>query len=362
MYARGRARTRKSTIAALSLGVVAFVMAGCGSDSSSDTDVTSDTTGESDVARIVVTNSILGSVVTELIGSDGVTVIIPNGKDPHDYEPSAQDVAEIMNADLVIETGLAYDEGLDKPIDSARDSGVVVFSVSDHVTLKNYDDEVIADASKDEHSDEAHGEDEHSGEAHGEDEHSDEAHSDEAHSDEAHDGHGHEGGDPHFLSDPETMKQMVPELVEALEEVTGRDLTVEEESLLQYFESTHSDVLSVMGTLGNTPCTLVTGHQSLRYFASRYQCEIVGAIIPSGSSTAEATAGELAELREVAEQADVRAIFVDEGTPTNVANQIASEIGVEVHELASHTVPDSGGYKGYVVALANAIVEGLTAE
>jgi zinc/manganese transport system substrate-binding protein len=220
------------------------------------------------------------------------------------------------------------------------------------VTLKNYDDEVIADASKDEHSDEAHGEDEHSDEAHGEDEHSDEAHDD----------HGHEGGDPHFLSDPETMKQMVPELVEALEEVTGKDLTAEEESLLQYFESTHSEVLSVMGALGNTPCTLVTGHQSLRYFASRYQCEIVGAIIPSGSSTAEATAGELADLREVAEQADVRAIFVDEGTPTNVANQIASEIGVEVHELASHTVPDSGGYKEYVVALANAIVEGLTTE
>jgi hypothetical protein len=30
--------------------------------------------------------------------------------------------------------------------------------------------------------------------------------------------------------------------------------------------------------------------------------------------------------------------------------------------LASHTVPDEGGYMAYVVAIADVIVDGLTAE
>jgi zinc/manganese transport system substrate-binding protein len=280
--------------------------------------------------RIVVTNAILGAVVAEAVGSDAVKVIIPNGKDPHDYEPSAQDVAEMMNADLIVETGLAYDVGLDKTIDTARDQGVVVFTAADYVSLKDLEGDVVAD-----HEEEGH------------DEHGD---------------HGEEGADPHFLSDPETMKQMVPALISALEEVTGSDLTATEEAVTLMFEQTHADVLSVMSSLGDVPCTLVTGHESLRYFADRYECEIVGAIIPGGSSTAEATAGALAELREKAEEAQVRAIFVDEGTPTKVANQIASEVGVEVYELSSHTVPDGGGYKAYVVAIAEVIVNGLTAE
>ena len=319
----------RSLKVALLVGVASVIAAGCGSDSSSNP-ASIDTSVDVVTPRIVVTNAILGAVVAEAVGSDAVKVIIPNGKDPHDYEPSAQDVAEMMNADLIVETGLAYDVGLDKTIDTARDQGVVVFTAADYVSLKDLEGDVVAD-----HEEEGH------------DEHGD---------------HGEEGADPHFLSDPETMKQMVPALISALEEVTGSDLTATEEAVTLMFEQTHADVLSVMSSLGDVPCTLVTGHESLRYFADRYECEIVGAIIPGGSSTAEATAGALAELREKAEEAQVRAIFVDEGTPTKVANQIASEVGVEVYELSSHTVPDGGGYKAYVVAIAEVIVNGLTAE
>ncbi len=319
----------KSLKVAILVGVAALIAAGCGSSSSSD-EAPVDTSTEVGKIRIVATNAILGAVVAEAVGSDAVKVIIPNGKDPHDYEPSAQDVAEMMNADLIVETGLAYDVGLDKTIDTARDQGVVVFTVADYVSLKDLEGDVVADHDEEEHA-----------------EHGD---------------HGKEGADPHFLSDPETMKQMVPALIAALEEATGSGLAATEQAITLMFEQTHTDVMSVMSSLGDVPCTLVTGHESLRYFADRYQCEIIGAIIPGGSSTAEATAGALAELREKAEEAQVRAIFVDEGTPTKVANQIASEVGVEVYELSSHTVSDGGGYKAYVVAIAEVIVNGLTAE
>jgi zinc/manganese transport system substrate-binding protein len=333
---RNVAWVRKSRMVALVVGATAVLMAGCSSDSSSENVVSTD---EAPAVRIVVTNSILGSIVGELVGGENVKVIVPNGKDPHDYEPSAKDVSEIMNADLVVETGLSYDEGLDKSIESARSKGVAVFTASDHVTLREDDHDHDKDKDKDDHD-------------HDEDDHDHDKDKDD------HD-HDHDGDDPHFLSDPLTMKQMVPELVKALEAATSADLSQASEALLALLDQTHEDVESAMATLGDTPCVLVTGHESLNYFAARYNCEIVGTIIPSLSSTAEATAGNLARLRQDAQAAGVNAVFVDEATPTNVANQIASEIGVGVYQLPSHTVPQDGEYRSYVIAIANVIVEGL---
>ncbi|NDI19168.1 MAG: zinc ABC transporter substrate-binding protein AdcA, partial [Actinobacteria bacterium] len=42
---------------------------------------------------IVVTYSVLGALVDELVGDAAlVTVVIPDGQDPHDFEPSAKDI------------------------------------------------------------------------------------------------------------------------------------------------------------------------------------------------------------------------------------------------------------------------------
>ena len=61
---------------------------------------------------IVVTYSILGSVVKELLGNQANVIIsIPNGLDPHEWEPSAKDIEAINKADLVIQNGLGLEGG-----------------------------------------------------------------------------------------------------------------------------------------------------------------------------------------------------------------------------------------------------------
>ena len=53
--------------------------------------------------EIVVTYSVLGSVVSDLVGDTAsVTVLIPDGQDPHDFQPSARDIETINNASIVI--------------------------------------------------------------------------------------------------------------------------------------------------------------------------------------------------------------------------------------------------------------------
>jgi ABC-type Zn uptake system ZnuABC Zn-binding protein ZnuA len=62
---------------------------------------------------VVVTTSILGAVVSDVVGEAAdVTVLVPNGTDPHDWEPSAKDVEAIGQADLVVSNGLDLEEKL----------------------------------------------------------------------------------------------------------------------------------------------------------------------------------------------------------------------------------------------------------
>jgi len=86
---------------------------------------------------IVVTYSILGSIVKDLVGDKAtVTVSVPNGKDPHDWDPSAKAIETLNKADLVIENGLGLEAGMEKTLQAARDRGVKFFTASDYIAVR----------------------------------------------------------------------------------------------------------------------------------------------------------------------------------------------------------------------------------
>ncbi len=87
---------------------------------------------------IVVTYSILGSVVRELVGDKAtVTVPMPNGLDPHEWEPSAKDIETINKADLVVENGLGLEGGMEKTLEAAKRNGVKFFTASDYISVRH---------------------------------------------------------------------------------------------------------------------------------------------------------------------------------------------------------------------------------
>jgi zinc/manganese transport system substrate-binding protein len=263
-----------------------------------------------------------------------VTVLIPNGQDQHDFEPSAQDVETLNNASLVVSNGLDLEEGLEDALVQVEKSGVSVFHIADHVTLLDAakGDEKES-ATKEEHDDE-------------------EEHTDE----EEHHDHGTE--DPHVWLDPETLAQAIPALADALTKATGKDFAEEAATVVSELTALSAKVRDIMGTVSE--CNLVTGHDSLGYFAARYGCTVVGAVIPGFSTAAEASAGSLAELKALATKNDVKVIFTELGTPSDVTAQIAKEVGVEVVELSTHVLPKNGGYDEMMTQLATAIANGLS--
>jgi zinc/manganese transport system substrate-binding protein len=104
---------------------------------------------------------------------------------------------------------------------------------------------------------------------------------------------------------------------------------------------------------------IVTGHESLGYYADRYGLRLVGAVLPGLSSQAEASAARLAELREAIEREEVPAVFTETGFPPELAGTVARETGVPVIEVATETVPEGESYAAFIEAATDAFVRGL---
>ena len=278
--------------------------------------------------EVVVTYSVLGTLVSELVGDMArVAVIIPDGQDPHDFEPSAKDIEAINNAQLLVSNGLEFEEGLVEPLKSAETRGVTHFVVTDHLTTRTGEDH-----SHDE-DDESHSHDE----------------DDESHS---------LAIDPHVWLSPYAMSEMIDDLALVVGDALGIDVAAQSAALIERLATLDSVVSNRIESLN--ACVLVTGHDELGYFADRYGCTVVGAVIPSFSTTAEASAGELADLEALVREYDVPAIFTGIGTSSDVVEVLSTELGIPAIELATHYLSGVTTYDAFITRLVDQIVEGLS--
>ncbi|MEQ8840335.1 MAG: metal ABC transporter substrate-binding protein [Acidimicrobiales bacterium] len=292
---------------------------------------------------IVVTTNILGDVVENLVG-DGfdVVTIMPVGADPHDFQASAQQVAQIGEADVLIVNGAGFEEGLLDVIEASEADGVPVFEAISAVETIEFGE--------------------------GGHDHADEGHADEDHADEDHDGHDHEGADPHFFTDPARMALAADAIADFLvANVDGIDAEALSSSAAAYvdeLEALDSEVDEMLAAIDADDRVLLTDHEVFGYFADRFVFEVVGTVIPSGSTTDGTSAQALAELAELIEEEGVPAIFADTSSSDELVQTLASEVGdVAVVELYSESLgaddSDGGTYLDMVRTNARRIVDAV---
>ena len=315
----------------LSTAVFLGVLVSCGSsgDSTNSSESTTQTESNSVPAElpvVAVTYSVIGDIVSQIVGDNAtVNVVIPDGQDPHDFQPSAKDIETINNAALVVSNGLEFEEGLEEVLENIADSGGNIFMVGDHITVRKIED----------------------------DDHGDDHHDDDNEGD-----HHHGGGDPHLWLSPVTMLEMLPALTTALSEAVNADLSAQATALTTKLKDLDSKVASIINGLDE--CNLVSGHDEMGYFADRYGCKVIGAIIPSFTTTSEATAGELADLKRLVEQYKVRAIFTGLGTSPDTVNQLAKELDIKAVTLSTHYLDGVANYQEFILNLTNQIAEALS--
>ncbi|MBT8213521.1 MAG: metal ABC transporter substrate-binding protein [Acidimicrobiia bacterium] len=285
------------TTSLLAVFLAALAMAGCGGDTAASDDLT-----------VVATTTILGDLAANVAGDDAeVVVLMPVGADPHDFQASAAQVAAINGADLVVANGLGLEEGLEDVLDAAASDGVRILEIGTLVDPLPFD--------ADEHEDEGD--------------------------------HEHGSEDPHIWFDltrmatastllADELTQIAPDLDwESRAEAYSGDLLVADEA-----------IATLLSAVADTDRRLVTSHGSLGYFAARYDFEVIGTVFPAGSTLADPSSEQLANLVEVMRTENVTVIFGETTQPETLAAAVAGELGSDAQVVSLYTgslgAPGSG--------------------
>jgi len=283
---------------------------------------TSGASSDTDVPVIVATTSIWADITSNLVcdGLADIETVIPIGGDPHSFEPSLRDREVLEDADLIVANGLLLEESLEDTIDAAAEHGTPVFRFADQMApLASNDPE-------------------------------------------------HVNGDPHVWFDPTRVSDALPALRDALVTRGGLDAGRVDACLDDYqaaIAATDADVAELLDTLPPDRRKLVTNHEALGYFADHYGFDVLGAVIPSPSTLAEANAADLQALVILIEDAGVPAVFAEAQHSSVEAEALADAVGdVEVVTLFTDSLgpAESGAdtFLGLLSTDARLIVDALS--
>ncbi|MEI8095528.1 MAG: metal ABC transporter substrate-binding protein [Spirochaetales bacterium] len=271
---------------------------------------------------LVATYSVLGALVRDLAG-DAFTVVVPmpNGLDPHEWEPSARDIEAVNHAALIVRNGLGLEGGLQNVLDNAQASGVPVFTASDHIAVRTVrEGQGLPTGDADQQAG---------------------------------------AQDPHLWLDPRQMKLVVRSLATELKSRFGTDLDLRATDLETRLDQLDAELRGLSVTVPAARRLIVTGHESLGYLADAYGFTLVGAIVPSLTTSAEVSAADLANLKGDLAAHPVPAVFSELGTPPKVAQALAREVGVALVQVSTHVLPPDGSYFTLLEELMATLVKAL---
>ena len=232
------------------------------------------------------------------IGGDciDVTNMVPSGTEPHDWEPSTNDLKNLEKADVFIYNGADMEPWADDLLVSRSDTLHVV-EASENVELRTTD-----------------GEHEHAHEHEGAD-------------------HHHGDFDPHVWLDPENAKIEMEAIRDALCAADPENSTVFQSNYEKYaaeLDALNAEFREKLAPLPNR--TIVVAHEAFGYLCDAYGLTQVG--IEGLSPDSEPDPGRMAEVIDFVREHSISTIFFEELVSPKVAEAIASETGAQAKMLS----------------------------
>lgn len=207
-----------------------------------------------------------------------VTNITPAGAEPHDYEPSAQDLVRAQKSDVFIYNGGHMEPWTDKFV---KEYQQVAVKASNDITLHT--------ATLDGESDVK---------------------------------------DPHFWLDPVLAQQIVRNIRDGLIKADPTHAADYTKNAAAYI--TKLQALDHQFTTGLQSCqlhTIITSHEAFGYVAARYH--FTAQAIAGLSPDSEPSAAKMAELTQLARQQNIHYIFFESLVSPRLADTIAQEVGAK---------------------------------
>ncbi|WP_243400016.1 zinc ABC transporter substrate-binding protein AztC [Arthrobacter glacialis] len=276
-WQRAGAGRRRATIAAAALMAAAGVLTSCAA-----------VPAGSEKATIMVTTNILGDITRNIVGDAAdVVVLMEANADPHSFGVSAHQAGQMEQAQLIVFNGLGLEEGVLAHIDSAKEQGVPALEVGVAVNPLAIQDAGSAGTP-----------------------------------------------DPHFWTDP----QRVVMAVDAIEDAVAQHVSLPDPGLLHSNAAIYGAQVAALdqwmatefAALAPDRRKIITNHHVFGYLAHRFGLEVIGAVMPSGTTLAAPSAADLFDLATTVRDAGVPAIFADTSQPDKLVRVLAEEANVKV--------------------------------
>jgi ABC-type Zn uptake system ZnuABC Zn-binding protein ZnuA len=281
--------------------LLAAAVAGCGAGG-----------GGHDGRTVVATTTQVADLVRD-VGAGRISVdgMLRPGGDPHDYEPRPSDVAAVAKADLVFRSGGEVDDWLNDVLDNAGGHAAIVSLID---SVDRIDD------------------------------------------------------DPHWWQDPRNAERAVEAIrarLARLDPAGAGTYRRNAERLERRLRALDSAIAACVARVPADKRRIVTTHDALGYFARRYGVKVVGAVIPSLSTQAQASAGDVQKLVDQIRAEGVEAVFPESSVSPDIERAIAREAGATVGDkLYADSLGPKGSagatYLGALSSDAAALVRGMS--
>ncbi len=228
-----------------------------------------------------------------------VSIIVPTGIEPHDWEPTIQDLQKMQEADMIVINGAGFETWLDDFVTS--NPNIFIVDTSKGIEL--------LEGSQIHHENE----------------------------DEEHD---KSNKDPHIWLNPVLAKRQVQNIANGLIEIDPENTNYYQENVNTY--NTKLDLLDNKIRTELSTCDkkdFIAFHDAFSYFANEYdlnQHTIVGV-----DANAEPTAATLQKIIQNAQYLGLHVIYTEESVNPRISEVIADEIGGQVLVLSPIEIADN---------------------
>ncbi len=267
-------------------------------------DAPASTTGErpstaSQSLNVVVTVPPLRSLVESLLPKGStVTMLMRPGRSEHGYEFTADDVARLAKADMVVLIGLGLEPRVEQALKRSKNDKQVVLNWGELESLKQTEDH--------DH-------------------------------DHDHD-HGHACGvvDQHLWLDPELVERFVTKVSDAVKQSkadwspeTLKEIDEAKDNAIKEVRAVDEEYRTALAPLKGNP--IICHHDAYSRLAARYDLKVVAAI-KSGTG-AEPTPKEISQIVKAIQKSKAKAIFIEPQFDPTFAKNIAKQANVNVAQL-----------------------------
>lgn len=306
-----------------------FVLSACASSSGGDTN--SSSRNNEGVVDVMTSFYPMYEFTKQVAGDRAnVDIMISGGEDSHSYEPSAQEVAHVSEADIFIYSSDQMEYWVSDMLETVENPSLNVVRTENALP-----EEAMGIGAHEEHNHLHEGEEDHNNHR------------------GVHSGHSHNGQDPHTWIDPVYAQKQVDMIKDTLIEVdpTGEETyTQNADAFKKELQRLNEDFNASFSGAENK--TFVTQHQAFGHLSERYNLnqESIGGlstdIVPSPS--------EITDIIEQVKEYQVPVIYYQAGTNSSIAETVAAEAGIKIaplYDLEKRTEEmEEQGY-GYIEAM-----------